>query len=107
MATNTSRRSSIGSRSSTLGSKFRRHSLQTRNSNGSANHQAIGEDGTIHVPVIGYEVMDERARFTVFKLRIENKEKVDSWLVFRRYTDFERLSAKVSDFIFGFMKFEL
>jgi len=75
----------------------------------------IGEDITI--PIVGYETMEERAKFTVrdprvflhpwivmkfntvffqvFKLKIENEKVGDTWLVFRRYTDFMRLHAKV------------
>ncbi|XP_050300587.1 sorting nexin-16 [Anthonomus grandis grandis] len=45
----------------------------------------------IQIPIVGYEIMEERARFTVYKLRIENKINGDCWYVFRRYTDFVRL----------------
>lgn len=47
------------------------------------------------IPIVGYEVMEERARFTVYKLRIENKSFGDCWFVFRRYTDFVRLHSKL------------
>ncbi|XP_066995024.1 sorting nexin-16 isoform X2 [Anabrus simplex] len=49
----------------------------------------------MHIPIIGYEVMEERARFTVYKLRIENKNSGECWFVFRRYTDFVRLHARL------------
>lgn len=49
----------------------------------------------IEIPIVGYEVMEERAKFTVFKLRIENKLTGDCWFVFRRYTDFVRLCNKL------------
>ncbi|CAB3360536.1 Hypothetical predicted protein [Cloeon dipterum] len=42
-------------------------------------------------PIIGHEVMEERARFTVYKLRIDNLATGECWFVFRRYTDFVRL----------------
>lgn len=45
----------------------------------------------IQIPIVGYEIMEERARFTVYKLRIENKITGDCWYVFRRYTDFVRM----------------
>ncbi|KAL1518144.1 hypothetical protein ABEB36_001814 [Hypothenemus hampei] len=45
----------------------------------------------IQIPIVGYEIMEERARFTVYKLRVENKINGDCWYVFRRYTDFVRL----------------
>ncbi|XP_046389824.1 sorting nexin-16 [Ischnura elegans] len=47
------------------------------------------------IPIVGYEVMEERARFTVFKLRIENMSTGDMWFVYRRYTDFFRLYSKL------------
>ncbi|GFG40512.1 hypothetical protein Cfor_07576 [Coptotermes formosanus] len=47
------------------------------------------------IPIIGYEIMEERARFTVYKLRIENSITGASWFVFRRYTDFVRLFSKL------------
>lgn len=49
----------------------------------------------IQVPIVGYEIMEERARFTVFKLRVENKSSGDCWYVFRRYTDFVRLCNRL------------
>ncbi|XP_031629874.1 sorting nexin-16 [Contarinia nasturtii] len=49
----------------------------------------------VRIPIVGYEVMEERARFTVFKLRIENPFTNDCWLVLRRYTDFQRLNNKL------------
>ncbi|XP_018331805.1 sorting nexin-16 [Agrilus planipennis] len=51
--------------------------------------------GEIQIPIIGYEIMEERARFTVFKLRIEYKHTGECWYVFRRYTDFVRLCNKL------------
>ncbi|XP_055602779.1 uncharacterized protein LOC129751355 [Uranotaenia lowii] len=55
----------------------------------SANNHAV------RIPIIGYEVMEERARFTIFKLRIENSISHSCWLVLRRYTDFVRLNNKL------------
>lgn len=49
----------------------------------------------IQIPIVGYEVMEERARFTVYKLRVENKASGDCWYVFRRYTDFVRLCNRL------------
>ncbi|KAJ9577766.1 hypothetical protein L9F63_005686, partial [Diploptera punctata] len=49
------------------------------------------------IPIIGYEIMEERARFTVYKLRIENNSSGDCWFVFRRYTDFVRLFSKLKN----------
>ncbi|XP_039437030.1 uncharacterized protein LOC120418652 [Culex pipiens pallens] len=49
----------------------------------------------VRIPIIGYEVMEERARFTIFKLRIENAISHTCWLVLRRYTDFVRLQNRL------------
>ncbi|XP_055390546.1 uncharacterized protein LOC129619330 [Condylostylus longicornis] len=49
----------------------------------------------VRIPIIGYEIMEERARFTVYKLRVENSFTNDCWLVLRRYTDFVRLNNKL------------
>ncbi|KAK3086780.1 hypothetical protein FSP39_023207 [Pinctada imbricata] len=38
--------------------------------------------------------MEERAKFTVFKIKVEKSES-DSWFVFRRYTDFVQLNEKL------------
>ena len=55
----------------------------------------ITDQEQIKVPIVGYEVMEERSRFTIFKLRIENYEKNNFWLVLRRFTDFTRLHTKL------------
>ncbi|XP_069700877.1 sorting nexin-16 [Periplaneta americana] len=49
------------------------------------------------IPIVGYEIMEERARFTVYKLRIENSSTGNCWFVFRRYTDFIRLFSKLKN----------
>ncbi|XP_062128435.1 uncharacterized protein LOC133840556 [Drosophila sulfurigaster albostrigata] len=55
----------------------------------------VDPNAPLRVPIIGYEVMEERARFTVYKLRVENPDTNDCWLVMRRYTDFVRLNGKL------------
>ncbi|EDW48345.1 uncharacterized protein LOC6609674 [Drosophila sechellia] len=55
----------------------------------------VDPNAVLRVPIIGYEVMEERARFTAYKLRVENPETNDYWLVMRRYTDFVRLNSKL------------
>jgi hypothetical protein len=42
--------------------------------------------------------MEERAKFTVYKILVK-KTPEESWVVFRRYTDFSRLNDKVSTLI--------
>ncbi|XP_069477381.1 sorting nexin-16 isoform X2 [Ambystoma mexicanum] len=51
--------------------------------------------------ILGYEVMEERAKFTVYKILIR-KSPEESWVVFRRYTDFSRLNDKLKDMFPGF-----
>lgn len=53
------------------------------------------DNSCVRIPIVGYEVMEERARFTVYKLRVENPFTNDCWLVLRRYTDFVRLNNKI------------
>ncbi|XP_033113596.1 sorting nexin-16-like [Anneissia japonica] len=48
----------------------------------------------LYVPIVGYEVMEQRARFTVFKIHVR-KSPTENWFVFRRYTDFVRLNNKL------------
>jgi len=47
------------------------------------------------VPIAGYEIMEARARFTIFKLNVQCKNLGQTWPVFRRYSDFSRLHKKL------------
>ncbi|KAM5157391.1 sorting nexin-16 isoform 2-T2 [Mantella aurantiaca] len=51
--------------------------------------------------VLGYEVMEERAKFTVYKILVRRSPE-ESWVVFRRYTDFSRLNDKLKEMFPGF-----
>lgn len=51
--------------------------------------------------LMGYEVMEERAKFTVYKVLVK-KSQEESWVVFRRYTDFSRLNDKLKEMFPGF-----
>ncbi|XP_072543092.1 sorting nexin-16-like isoform X2 [Salminus brasiliensis] len=44
--------------------------------------------------LVGYEVMEERAKFTVYKVLVRRAPD-ESWVIFRRYADFSRLNDKV------------
>lgn len=61
----------------------------------SSTFSMISDQDHIKIPIIGYEVMEERSRFTIFKLRIENYEKNNFWMILRRFTDFTRLHTKL------------
>ncbi|XP_029979364.1 sorting nexin-16 isoform X2 [Sphaeramia orbicularis] len=59
------------------------------------------EERPITPTVLGYEVMEERAKFTVYKILVK-KTPDESWVVFRRYTDFSRLNDKLKEMFPGF-----
>lgn len=59
------------------------------------------EERPITPTVLGYEVMEERAKFTVYKLLVR-KTPDKSWVVFRRYADFSRLNDKLKEMFPGF-----
>ncbi|KAF7708937.1 sorting nexin-16 isoform X1 [Silurus meridionalis] len=59
------------------------------------------EERPITPTVLGYEVMEERAKFTVYKVLVK-KTQEESWVVFRRYTDFSRLNDKLKEMFPGF-----
>ncbi|XP_061613417.1 sorting nexin-16 isoform X3 [Phyllopteryx taeniolatus] len=58
-----------------------------------ASQQGGGGERPITPTVLGYEVMEERAKFTVYKVLVR-KTTDESWVVFRRYADFSRLNDK-------------
>lgn len=59
------------------------------------------EERPITPTVLGYEVMEERAKFTVYKILVR-KSQEETWVVFRRYTDFSRLNDKLKEMFPGF-----
>ncbi|CAG5895606.1 unnamed protein product [Menidia menidia] len=59
------------------------------------------EERPITPTVLGYEVMEERAKFTVYKVLVK-KTPDESWVIFRRYTDFSRLNDKLKEMFPGF-----
>ncbi|XP_028158565.1 sorting nexin-16 [Ostrinia furnacalis] len=61
----------------------------------SLHGEGIKKFESLQVPIVGYEVMEERARFTIYKLKVEDDKRDQSWLVFRRYTDFVRLYSRI------------
>ncbi|CAK6951999.1 sorting nexin-16 isoform X2 [Scomber scombrus] len=59
------------------------------------------EERPITPTLLGYEVMEERAKFTVYKILVR-KTPDESWVVFRRYADFSRLNDKLKEMFPGF-----
>ncbi|XP_020778835.1 sorting nexin-16 [Boleophthalmus pectinirostris] len=70
-------------------------------SNPERSPQRQPEERPITPTVLGYEVMEERAKFTVYKILVK-KSSEESWVVFRRYTDFSRLNDKLKELFPGF-----
>ncbi|KAM3955988.1 sorting nexin 16 [Aphomia sociella] len=61
----------------------------------SLHREEIKKFESLQIPIVGYEVMEERAKFTIYKLKVEDDKRDQSWLVFRRYTDFVRLYSRI------------
>lgn len=59
------------------------------------------QDRPITPTILGYEVMEERAKFTVYKILVR-KTPEEGWVVFRRYADFSRLNEKLKEMFPGF-----
>ncbi|KAF0293684.1 Sorting nexin-16 [Amphibalanus amphitrite] len=51
--------------------------------------------GEFVFPIQGYEVMEARSKFTIFKMKVQHVASQQQWFVFRRYTDFARLNKKL------------
>ncbi|RXM31350.1 hypothetical protein EOD39_7109 [Acipenser ruthenus] len=77
-------------------------SIEYSNSPGEQTSESTSwEDRPSTPTVLGYEVMEERAKFTVYKVLVR-KSPEESWVVFRRYTDFSRLNDKLKEMFPGF-----
>lgn len=63
----------------------------------SLHREEIKKFESLQIPIVGYEVMEERAKFTIYKLKVEDDKRDQSWLVFRRYTDFVRLYSRIKN----------
>ncbi|XP_029001597.1 sorting nexin-16 isoform X2 [Betta splendens] len=59
------------------------------------------EERPLTPTVLGYEVMEERAKFTVYKILVRKSPDMN-WVVFRRYADFSRLNDKLKETFPGF-----
>ncbi|XP_013382976.1 sorting nexin-16-like isoform X2 [Lingula anatina] len=55
----------------------------------------------LQAPIKGFEVMEARAKFTVYKIHVQRGPE-ESWFVFRRYTDFVRINRQLSKLFPGF-----
>ncbi|XP_049709525.1 sorting nexin-16 isoform X1 [Elephas maximus indicus] len=77
------------------------YSARPRESEEQNPETASWEDRPSTPTILGYEVMEERAKFTVYKVLVK-KSPEESWVVFRRYTDFSRLNDKLKETFPGF-----
>ncbi|TNM97947.1 hypothetical protein fugu_014193 [Takifugu bimaculatus] len=57
-------------------------------SEGSVGHSWTETPLTLNL--VGYEILEKRSKFTVYKILVKGHQS-DSWLIFRRYSDFYRL----------------
>ncbi|XP_049819422.1 sorting nexin-16 isoform X2 [Aethina tumida] len=92
--------------SETTGSEDQLSESMTYRITNMAQNMSIAEDNrnfysdphspcSFRMPIVGYEIMEERPKFTVYKIKVENTETGGFWYVFRRYTDFVRLCNKI------------
>ncbi|XP_076459105.1 uncharacterized protein LOC143292570 [Babylonia areolata] len=54
--------------------------------------------GDLHTPILGFEIMEARSKFTVYKIHVEKTASdipPSSWFVFRRFSDFVHLNDKL------------
>ncbi|XP_051556471.1 sorting nexin-16-like [Myxocyprinus asiaticus] len=51
---------------------------------------------SLKVTLLGYKVMEEMTKFTVYKILVSRTQD-ESWVIFRRYTDFSQLHDKLKE----------
>ncbi|XP_033753761.1 sorting nexin-16-like [Pecten maximus] len=66
----------------------------SQNDQPASSHRVTGMTEEIKVPIVGFEVMEERSKFTVFKIQVRVST-TNSWFVFRRFSDFVHLNQKL------------
>ncbi|KAK7507238.1 hypothetical protein BaRGS_00001173 [Batillaria attramentaria] len=81
---------------------------------GTSTGHAVGDDGDhqtdqdvfmpgdLHTPILGFETMEARSRFTVFKIQVQKRADPTCWFVFRRYSDFLHLNERLKFMFPGF-----
>jgi len=53
--------------------------------------------GSLRVPIVGHEIMEARAKFTIYKIQVLLEDDALGWFIFRRYTDFVNLNDQLRD----------
>ncbi|CAD5113196.1 unnamed protein product [Dimorphilus gyrociliatus] len=69
---------------------------ESRNLNFQSSTVESGFDHGVKAPIIGHEVVEQRSRFTVFKIHVQKSDN-NEWFVFRRYSDFSRLHDRLRE----------
>ncbi|XP_060080261.1 sorting nexin-16-like [Ylistrum balloti] len=79
-----------------MAAHLKRAFSRSRSQNGEPvpSHRVTGTSEEITVPIVGFEVMEERSKFTVFKIQVRVSA-TNSWFVFRRFSDFVHLNQKL------------
>ncbi|XP_055058819.2 sorting nexin-16 [Misgurnus anguillicaudatus] len=54
------------------------------------------EETTLKVTLLGYKVMEQETKYTVYKILVKRAPD-HSWVIFRRYTDFSQLHDKLRE----------
>ncbi|RUS73606.1 hypothetical protein EGW08_018629 [Elysia chlorotica] len=61
------------------------------------SRESLMVPGLLKVPIIGYETMEARSRFTIYKIHVIMGEEDPGWFVFRRYSDFVHLNEQLRE----------
>ncbi|XP_031552156.1 sorting nexin-16-like [Actinia tenebrosa] len=67
---------------------------QNNNTTKAENPEEQRNDQEIHAPIVGYEIVEARKRFTVYQISVTLSDE-RNWFVFRRYSDFARLDENL------------
>ncbi|KAK3756963.1 hypothetical protein RRG08_019821 [Elysia crispata] len=61
------------------------------------SRESLMVPGLLKVPIIGYETMEARSKFTIYKIHVMMGEEDPGWFVFRRYSDFVHLNEQLRE----------
>jgi len=54
----------------------------------------MAEQVQLSAPLVGYEIMEQRSKFTIYKINV-HRNRDENWFIFRRYNDFVRLNDQL------------
>lgn len=61
------------------------------------SRESLMVPGMLKVPIVGYETMEARSKFTIYKIHVMMGEEDAGWFVFRRYSDFVHLNEQLRE----------